>query len=151
MRAWPLIAGFLSLSLALTLLVTVLLHSSVSPSTSSVTIREQIPAARSVPALESRLADLERRLGASVSHARVLERKLIETQRWLAKQEGKSSLEEEIVFLSYASHGGSDDRFCRCVESVLQMGFRYHLLGWGTAFKRFCRCSSFFGVELFFC
>ena len=39
---------------------------------------------------------------------------------------------DELTVLSYASHGGSDDRFCQSVESFLQHGHRYHLLGWGT-------------------
>lgn len=90
-------------------------------------------------ALAERVRVLEKQMGAhldaSQSALDLVHRKLFEARRALSGLAGKSTLEEEVVFLSYASHGGSDDRFCRCVESVLYAGFRYHLLGWQSKFE----------------
>jgi len=36
-----------------------------------------------------------------------------------------------IVAVTYATHGGRDDRFCRAVESAIQNGVPWEVLGWG--------------------
>eukprot|EP00616_Rhizochromulina_sp_CCMP1243_P009141 CAMPEP_0118986668 /NCGR_PEP_ID=MMETSP1173-20130426/42590_1 /TAXON_ID=1034831 /ORGANISM="Rhizochromulina marina cf, Strain CCMP1243" /LENGTH=438 /DNA_ID=CAMNT_0006937465 /DNA_START=101 /DNA_END=1414 /DNA_ORIENTATION=- len=36
-----------------------------------------------------------------------------------------------IVAVTYASHGGKDDRFCRAVESAILNGVPWEVLGWG--------------------
>jgi hypothetical protein len=33
--------------------------------------------------------------------------------------------------MTYATHGGSDDRFCRAVESAIQHDVPLRILGWG--------------------
>jgi len=37
--------------------------------------------------------------------------------------------------VTYASHGGRDDRFCRAVESSIRHGFDLVILGWGVAWR----------------
>eukprot|EP00638_Chattonella_subsalsa_P005338 CAMPEP_0117744694 /NCGR_PEP_ID=MMETSP0947-20121206/6915_1 /TAXON_ID=44440 /ORGANISM="Chattonella subsalsa, Strain CCMP2191" /LENGTH=424 /DNA_ID=CAMNT_0005561699 /DNA_START=17 /DNA_END=1288 /DNA_ORIENTATION=+ len=38
---------------------------------------------------------------------------------------------EGIKFMMYATHGGSDDRFCRALESIIRHKIPLHVLGWG--------------------
>ena len=38
----------------------------------------------------------------------------------------------KIHTVTYASHGGRDDRFCRAIESSIRNGFDLVILGWGT-------------------
>lgn len=42
---------------------------------------------------------------------------------------------ERIHTVTYASHGGRDDRFCRAVESALRHDIDLVILGWGVAWK----------------
>eukprot|EP01041_Mallomonas_annulata_P005397 gene5397-10793_t len=37
--------------------------------------------------------------------------------------------------VTYASHGGRDDRFCRAVESAIRHGFKLVILGWGIKWQ----------------
>ncbi len=55
----------------------------------------------------------------------------LERERGSLPKVGIRHRSEELTVLSYASHKGSDDRFCQSVESFLQHGYRYHLIGWG--------------------
>ena len=41
----------------------------------------------------------------------------------------------KLHVVTYASHPGIDDRFCRCLESVLQNGISLKVLGWGQKWK----------------
>jgi hypothetical protein len=59
----------------------------------------------------------------------------LERERGSLPRAGIRHHKEELTVLSYASHKGSDDRFCQSVESFLQHGYRYHLIGWGTKLK----------------
>ena len=40
-----------------------------------------------------------------------------------------------IVAVTYASHGGRDDRFCRAVESAVRAGVPWEVLGWGVKWQ----------------
>jgi hypothetical protein len=40
-----------------------------------------------------------------------------------------------IVALTYATHGGKDDRFCRAVESAVQHDVPLRILGWGEKWR----------------
>lgn len=42
---------------------------------------------------------------------------------------------EGIVALTYATHSGKDDKFCRAVESAIQHGVPLRILGWGEEWK----------------
>jgi hypothetical protein len=40
-----------------------------------------------------------------------------------------------IVAVTYASHGGRDDRFCRAVESAVRNNIPWEVLGWGVKWQ----------------
>jgi procollagen-lysine,2-oxoglutarate 5-dioxygenase len=40
-----------------------------------------------------------------------------------------------VVAVTYASHGGSDDRFCRAVESAVRHDIPWEILGWGVRWE----------------
>ena len=40
-----------------------------------------------------------------------------------------------IVALTYASHKGRDDRFCRAVESAVRENVPWEILGWGVKWE----------------
>ena len=41
----------------------------------------------------------------------------------------------DVVALTYASHGGRDDRFCRSLESAIRNGVDLRVLGWGVPWE----------------
>lgn len=47
----------------------------------------------------------------------------------------KPSSRQRIHAVTYASHGGRDDRFCRAVESALRHDIELVILGWGEPWK----------------
>jgi len=48
---------------------------------------------------------------------------------------GKAFANSTLHTVTYASHGGRDDRFCRAVESAIREGHDLVILGWGEAWK----------------
>ena len=48
---------------------------------------------------------------------------------------GNSKCPGGFIPLTYATHGGKDDRFCRSVRSALQHDLPLRILGWGTQWK----------------
>lgn len=59
--------------------------------------------------------------------------KLFEEQA--ARPVSTSNSKDRIHAVTYASHGGRDDRFCRAVESALRHDISLIILGWGVAWK----------------
>uniref|UniRef100_A0A7S3K3N4 PLOD1-3-like GT domain-containing protein n=1 Tax=Aureoumbra lagunensis TaxID=44058 RepID=A0A7S3K3N4_9STRA len=47
----------------------------------------------------------------------------------------ESSQCPDIIALTYASHGGRDDRFCRSLESAIRNGVDLQVLGWGIKWE----------------
>lgn len=45
------------------------------------------------------------------------------------------SSQSEFHVVTYASHGGRDDRFCRAIESALRHDIDLIILGWGVPWK----------------
>jgi hypothetical protein len=50
-------------------------------------------------------------------------------------EEEPNICQDGIVALTYATHGGRDDRFCRAIESALQHRVPLRILGWGEAWS----------------
>ena len=47
----------------------------------------------------------------------------------------RSNSKRKIHTVTYASHGGRDDRFCRAVESAIRSEHDLVILGWGSPWK----------------
>ena len=84
------------------------------------------PAVIREPGIETSATDLK----SSFIIQDLLHRKYLDVSRQTLQFQNKQT--EEVFFMSYATHGGSDDRFCRCIESIMYHGYRYHLIGWGV-------------------
>jgi procollagen-lysine,2-oxoglutarate 5-dioxygenase, invertebrate len=46
-----------------------------------------------------------------------------------------SKCPDGIVSMTYATHGGRDDRFCRMLESAVRSDVPIQVLGWGLKWK----------------
>ena len=55
------------------------------------------------------------------------------------KVEGDRGNGQRLHAVTYASHGGRDDRFCRAVESAIRNDFDLVILGWGVKWRVFHR------------
>ena len=53
----------------------------------------------------------------------------------LSVEEQLATCRDGFVALTYASHGGRDDRFCRAMESAIRNGIDLHVLGWGVPWE----------------
>ena len=52
-----------------------------------------------------------------------------------ANERGAAFTNNSLHTVTYASHGGRDDRFCRTVESAIREGHDLVILGWGEKWK----------------
>ncbi len=49
--------------------------------------------------------------------------------------DGHGNRSNKLHTVTYATHGGKDDRFCRAVESSIRSGYDLVILGWGAKWK----------------
>jgi hypothetical protein len=74
-------------------------------------------------------ASVEKQIDVQMASSRAVNTSTLET--------GKSGtqMKPKLHAVTYASHGGRDDRFCRAVESSIRSDFDLVILGWGEPWK----------------